>query len=258
MQEYFWPDYYKIPLYKWFCSITRTLDDNFMLYLPEAALITMLTYLITSIAMELDKKHAKKNLALETLYAMQYGLFFILVIFCLNTYFGLVLITESGYLAANLFITTLKTLLITTVMFILNNSVGYIKNHKKDLLEYPLIVGLSLVFMLVLIGTHHLVSAFLCIVGFSLNLYVLILFDAPEAVAREAGIKYYYLSTFSSGLILYGTFLIFMTLKTLNFKIIDQILFSLPHTHNMNLINTGALLILLGLFFKLSAFPGHL
>jgi NADH-quinone oxidoreductase subunit N len=64
--------------------------------------------------------------------------------------------------------------------------------------------------MVMLVESGHLISAFLALVGFSLNLYVLVLFDAASAIAREAGIKYFYLSTISSGLILYSTFLVFM------------------------------------------------
>ena len=42
-----------------------------------------------------------------------------------------------------------------------------------------------------------------------LNLYVLILYDIAVRPSREAGLKYYYLSTLSSGLILYGVFMLY-------------------------------------------------
>lgn len=114
--------------------------------------------------------------------------------------------------------------------------------------------------MLLLIGAGNLVSAFIALVGFSLNLYVLILFDATTAVAREAGVKYFYLSTISSGLMLYGVFLLFLITGSGNLAEIGQVLATeseLVASSNL-LLSLAITLILIGLFFKLSAFPGHL
>ncbi|MGZ6444707.1 MAG: proton-conducting transporter transmembrane domain-containing protein [Bdellovibrio sp.] len=119
---------------------------------------------------------------------------------------------------------------------------------------------LAILFMLLLISSGHLISAFLTLVGFSLNLYVLILFDAPTAIAREAGIKYFYLSAFSSGLMIYGIFLLFLSLNTGHFVEIGQILATAPEvvSNSKTLVQYAILFLLVGLFFKLSAFPGHL
>jgi NADH-quinone oxidoreductase subunit N len=79
-------------------------------------------------------------------------------------------------------------------------------------MEYPILVLLNTVFLLVFISSYNLITLFLAVIGFSLNIYVLLLYDSFNHSSREAGIKYYYLSTFSSGLILGGlliTYLIF-------------------------------------------------
>jgi NADH-quinone oxidoreductase subunit N len=114
--------------------------------------------------------------------------------------------------------------------------------------------------MLLLVGAGHLISAFLALVGFSLNLYVLILFDATTAVAREAGVKYFYLSTISSGLMLYGIFLIFLITGTGHFLDISQILATEGELVAIAepLLQLALTFLFVGLFFKLSAFPGHL
>jgi NADH-quinone oxidoreductase subunit N len=127
-------------------------------------------------------------------------------------------------------------------------------------MEYPLILSLALLFMLFLISTNHLIGAFLALVGFSLNLYVLILFDASNSAAREAGIKYYYLSTFSSGLILYGIFLSYVITGALEFSSIELFLSALPtiSSYSYTLLPVALAFLFTGLFFKLSAFPGHL
>lgn len=119
---------------------------------------------------------------------------------------------------------------------------------------------IATLFMLLLVGSSHLVSAFLAIVGFSLNLYVLVLFDATAAVAREAGVKYFYLSTLSSGLMMYSIFLITLTLGTGSLFEMAQILSTDVElsTTGSSLLHVAVIFLLVGLFFKLSAFPGHL
>lgn len=119
---------------------------------------------------------------------------------------------------------------------------------------------MAVLFLVLLVGASHLVSAFIAIVGFSLNLYVLVLFDATSAVAREAGVKYFYLSTLSSGLMIYSIFLIMLVLGTGNLFEMAQILSSNVQLSSAaaSLLHLGITFLLVGLFFKLSAFPGHM
>lgn len=113
---------------------------------------------------------------------------------------------------------------------------------------------------MLLVGAANFRSAFRTIVGFSLNLYVLILFDAHRGGSREAGAKYYFLSTFSSGLRIYAIFTFLASLSTLNFFERRQILLdNVEFIKNcVFLFQTSLGLLLTGIFFKLSAFPGHL
>jgi len=97
--------------------------------------------------------------------------------------------------------------------------------------------------------------------GFSINLYILILFEALNPLVREAGIKYFYLSAFSSGLLIMGVFLLMFVFKTGTFISINFILSSQSYffiTRGEVFIIFGVVLMLVGLMFKLSAFPGHL
>jgi NADH:ubiquinone oxidoreductase subunit 2 (subunit N) len=67
-------------------------------------------------------------------------------------------------------------------------------------------------------------TLFLAIIGFSLNIYVLLLYDSFNHSSREAGIKYYYLSTFSSGLIISGVFFAYLIFHNTSFISISWIL----------------------------------
>jgi NADH-quinone oxidoreductase subunit N len=228
--------------------------------LPEVTLTLVISYVLTILAIELGKGRAKKDLAFDSIYALQDGLAYVAILYTIQLILGDTEALFNGYLLTSTYVITLKLLTVISGRFILDSSELYMENHSRHLLEYPLVLTLAILFMLLLVGAGHLISAFLALVGFSLNLYVLILFDAPTAVAREAGVKYFYLSTFSSGLILYGVFLMFFVLGTGHFREIGQLLATTPELleNGQHLLQYAILFLLIGLFFKLSAFPGHL
>lgn len=228
--------------------------------LPELTLTIVISYVLTILAIELGKGRPKKELAFDSIYALQDGLAYVAILYTLQLIVGDAEALFNGYLLTSNYVITLKLLTVLSGRFILDSSELYMENHPRHLLEYPLVLVLAVLFMLLLVGAGHLISAFLALVGFSLNLYVLVLFDAPTAVAREAGIKYFYLSTFSSGLILYGVFLMFFVLGTGHFCEIGQLLATTPELlgNGQHLLRYAILFLLIGLFFKLSAFPGHM
>lgn len=119
-------------------------------------------------------------------------------------------------------------------------------------------LALTTFFMLLLVSADHVMSSFLSLVGFSLGLYVLILYDANQRPSREAGLKYYYLSTLSSGFILYGMLLIYSLTGTGNFEELFELFNTRIFYRESPILRVASVLILAGFFFKLSAFPGHL
>ncbi len=84
-------------------------------------------------------------------------------------------------------------------------------------MEYPILLLLTTDFLLLLVSSYNLMTLFLSLIGFSLNVYVLLLYDSFNHASREAGIKYFYLSTFSSGLIISGIFFAYLVFHNLSF-----------------------------------------
>jgi len=64
---------------------------------------------------------------------------------------------------------------------------------------------------------NDLIVSFIAIIGFSLNIYVLILSDYTNHNTREAAIKYYYLSALSSGFIGFSAWLSYLLFISTNF-----------------------------------------
>lgn len=105
-------------------------------------------------------------------------------------------------------------------------------------------------------------TLFLAIIGFSLNIYVLLLYDSFNHSSREAGIKYYYLSTFSSGLLISGIFLAYLIFHNTSFISISWILHNWTCFNGFEIKNFLLYIMIyflsFGFLFKLAAFPCHL
>lgn len=145
-----------------------------------------------------------------------------------------------------------------TSLFVLHLSGGYIREHTRHILEFSIVILIGVLLLLILVSANNLMLLFLSLAGFSLNLYILVLYDGADAASREASLKYFYLSTLSAGLILFGILLIYTMVGDVTYYAIRSYMGNQVDSHSKSVMTTGVLFILLGFFFKLSAFPGHL
>lgn len=164
-----------------------------------------------------------------------------------------------GYLYLAPGLTFSKLFVLVTALFVLYSSESYIREHTRPLTEYPIVIALGVLLLLILVSANDLMAVFFSLAGFSLSLYILVLFDAEHSPSREAGTKYFYLSTLSAGIILMGAFLIYYLVGSTNYFLIDTFLFNNGiNPDNFDICCAAVVTIMLGFFFKLSAFPGHL
>jgi len=164
----------------------------------------------------------------------------------------------NNYLYISNGLTAAKLLVALTSLFVLHLSENYIREHTRHVLEFSIIILLSVLLLLVLVSANNLMLVFLSLAGFSLNLYILILYDGADAASREASLKYFYLSTLSAGLILFGILLIYVMVGDVTYFAIRVYMSTAIDSNTSSVLSAAVLFILLGFFFKLSAFPGHL
>ena len=135
-------------------------------------------------------------------------------------------------------------------------SSNYFKDLKLLRFEIPILILFSTLGMLVLIGSNNLMSMYLGIELQSLSLYVLAAIKRDSLQSAEAGIKFFVLGALSSGILLYGSSLIYGFTGSTNF---NDIFTSISSLENLNLgIIFGLVFILVGLAFKVSAVPFHM
>lgn len=106
--------------------------------------------------------------------------------------------------------------------------------------------------MISLASANHLVLLFVGLETMSICLYVMAALYRNEKKGAEAGLKYFLLGAFSTGFLLYGIALLYGATGTLS---IDGIV-AAAEPSILYLAGTGLLLV--GLFFKISAVPFHM
>ncbi|NNJ75931.1 MAG: NADH-quinone oxidoreductase subunit N, partial [Anderseniella sp.] len=88
-------------------------------------------------------------------------------------------------------------------------SSSFMKTEKLDQFEYPILIMMATVGMMMMISANDLIALYMGLELQSLSLYVVAAFNRDSARSSEAGLKYFVLGALSSGMLLYGASLIY-------------------------------------------------
>ncbi len=121
--------------------------------------------------------------------------------------------------------------------------------------EYPILVVLATVGMMVMVSAGDLMALYMGLELQSLALYVVAALRRDSVKSTEAGLKYFVLGALSSGLLLYGASLVYGFAGTTRFSGIIE-------TVSGGEVSLGLLIglvfMITGLAFKVSAVPFHM
>jgi NADH-quinone oxidoreductase subunit N len=134
-------------------------------------------------------------------------------------------------------------------------SFSYIKNYQINHFEFFIIIGIAIFSLNLLVISHDFLIAYISIELQSLSFYIMACFKRQSAYSTESGIKYFLLGSFSSTILLFGISLIYGLFGTLNFHLLNLLIFEFNYLFFLDKI--GFILIFIGLLFKLSAAPFH-
>ena len=133
-------------------------------------------------------------------------------------------------------------------------SVGYARAERFERFEYPILIILATLGMLMMISANDMISLYLGLELQSLALYVVAAIHRDSVRATEAGLKYFVLGALSSGMLLYGISLVYGFTGQTGF---EAIVTALDKGHSTGLV-IGLVFVLAGLAFKISAVPFHM
>jgi NADH-quinone oxidoreductase subunit N len=134
-------------------------------------------------------------------------------------------------------------------------SLGYLKAQNIDRFEFPVLLLLSTIGMMIMVSAGDLIALYLGLELQSLAIYVVAAFKRDSTRSTEAGLKYFVLGALSSGMLLYGASLVYGFAGTTTFSGLAQILKT--GTTPIGAL-VGLVFISAGIAFKCSAVPFHM
>jgi NADH-quinone oxidoreductase subunit N len=133
-------------------------------------------------------------------------------------------------------------------------SLDYMRREGIYRFEYPILIVLSTIGMMMVISANDLIALYLGLELLSLSSYVIAAFDRDNLRSTEAGLKYFVLGALSSGMLLYGASLVYGFTGSVSFPVIATVL--------QGDVGIGAIVGLVfvsaGIAFKISAVPFHM
>ena len=210
---------------------------NFYQFIPE---IFILALILLTLCFGLFNKD--RSVAINTI-----G-FFILTLILINFGKDFYISTDLSLNTINLFVLSKIILSIGSIVFILLSK-RPLKNENLYRYEYILFILFAILGSFVLISSDNFLTAFIGLELQSLSLYLMAAFNTKNLKSNEAGIKYFSLGALSSGFLLFGISMIYY----------DTGSFYMQNLNNFTTISEiGLSLVLISLFFKVSAAPFHI
>lgn len=166
--------------------------------------------------------------------------------------------TEQSYynnmIAVSKFSTAFSSLFIVLTIFLVALSHNFYQNHPTKISDYVAIKVFLLAGAVAMVSFGNLAMFFLGIEILSIALYVLAASDRLNIKSNEAGMKYFLMGSFASGIILFGICLIYGAMGTFDISEIHESALSaeLPIWFPIGLI-----LMIIGMLFKVAAVPFH-
>jgi NADH-quinone oxidoreductase subunit N len=131
----------------------------------------------------------------------------------------------------------------------------YLMRHKMMQYEFPVLILLATLGMLVMVSAGDLMTLYMGVELQSLALYVIAAFRRDSARSTEAGLKYFVLGAISSGLLLYGASLVYGYTGTTRLSGISAVVYADGVSIGLTI---GLVFLCAGLAFKISAAPFHM
>ena len=161
----------------------------------------------------------------------------------------------DGAFVVDPFSNLMKVLTLVGSIAAIAMSVGFVRREKFDRFEYPILIVLATLGMMMMISSNDLIALYLGLELQSLSLYVIAAINRDSTRSTEAGLKYFVLGALSSGFLLYGMSLIYGFTGHTGYGAIAAAL----QTDSSSVgIVIGLVFVLAGLAFKISAVPFHM
>ena len=160
----------------------------------------------------------------------------------------------NNMISVNNFSVTFSSLFIVLTIFLVALSHNFYENHQSKLSDFIAIKIFLLSGAVAMVSFGNLAMFFLGIEVLSIALYILAASNRMNVKSNEAGMKYFLMGSFASGIILFGICLVYGAMGSFDVSEISQMSQSaeLPIWFPI-----GIILLSIGMLFKIAAVPFH-
>lgn len=148
-----------------------------------------------------------------------------------------------------------KILVLSAAALTLLISRPFLETHEMARFEYCVLIVFATLGMMIMISANDLMALYIGLEMQSLSLYVIAAFRRDEQRSTEAGLKYFVLGAIASGMLLYGSSLVYGFTGTTSFDGLARLFESGEPALG---VIVGLVFIIAGLAFKVSAVPFHM
>ena len=164
---------------------------------------------------------------------------------------------ESFYnnmIVVDKFSTAFSGLFIVLTIFLVSLAHNFYENHQSKISDFVAIKVFLLAGCLAMVSFGNLAMFFLGIEILSISLYILAASNRMNLKSNEAGMKYFLMGSFASGIILFGICLIYGAIGSFDMRTIQEAAMS---ANVEEWFYIGVILLSIGLLFKIAAVPFH-
>ncbi|HEV2509889.1 NADH-quinone oxidoreductase subunit NuoN [Bosea sp. (in: a-proteobacteria)] len=164
-------------------------------------------------------------------------------------------VTFNGAFIADGFGRFMKVLTLIGAAAAIVLSADFLRRDGAMRFEFPILVVLATIGMMMMISASDLIGLYVGLELQSLALYVVAAFDRDNPRSTEAGLKYFVLGALSSGMLLYGSSMVYGFTGTVSYAGIAE---AVKGGHPGIGLIIGLVFVAAGVAFKISAVPFHM
>jgi proton-translocating NADH-quinone oxidoreductase chain N len=239
-------------------------ENHFKVFLPEIYIITITLFLLlVGVIFSNLRKYKYPFFVQEMSVLTILTLFFTLLLILNNSFYDIVIF--NNLFIVDTFSNFFKVLGLLLTIGCLLISINFVKKININSFEYLILILCSTFGLMLLVSSFDLVSMYISLEVQSLSFYILASMRKDSAFSTEAGLKYFILGTFSSGILLLGISFIYGSVGSTSFESLGKFFIGFDFlntsmdTFNItNQIIVGIICIFIGILFKLTAVPFHM
>lgn len=237
-------------------------DVDFQTLFPEIFLTSTAIFLLMyGVIYTTSKSKNYPMLLINISWLTLLGLFYTLLLVCNSPIENAVILYNT--LLIDDFTKFIKIIILISSFFCIYIAINYTQQESINAFESVLLIIFATLSMLFLVSSADFISMYLAIELQSLCFYVLAALKRNSEFSTEAGLKYFLLGAFSSGLLLFGCSLIYGFTGVTNFAELAKIFTGgtqeiLLSTSSLPACELGMVFLLVGFLFKIAAAPFHM